>query len=138
MATTNYRVEGNEIHFDPMKITKAEAKAIKKLQDFFGYVIVPETAKKEEKEKSGIWTAAAIQEFLNKNGTKAQIEKYWKLHDEPMLDKETKKPLLIKKDNPKTGKKAGEVRVKGHIATLKWFSEQFPKYGKEEAEKEEE
>ena len=128
MATTNYRVVGNEIHFDPMKITKAEAKAIKKLQDFFGYSIVPE---KEEKEKSEIWTAAAIQEFLNKNGTKAQIEKYWKLHDEPMVDKETNQPLLIKKDNPKTGRKAGEVRVKGHIATLRWFKEEFPDYGEE-------
>ena len=131
MATANYRIEGNEIHFDPTKITKAEVKAIKKLQDFFGYIIVPETEKKE-KETNEIWTATVIQEFLNENGTKAQIDKYWQLHNEPMVDKETNKPLLIKKDNPKTGRKAGEVRVKGHIATLRWFKSQFPDYGKEE------
>ena len=69
------------------------------------------------------WTAAAIQEWLKENGTKEQQAKYWELFNAVVMKDD--KPVLYK-----TGEKAGEPKVKGHIATLSWFKETFPKYPK--------
>ena len=124
----HFEIVGDTIRFDAKNITKAEAKAVKKLADLFNYKLVPyiPEIKKEPKE---IWTAAAVQKFLEENGTKAQQKQYWDKFNAPMLD-DAGKPVVYKNDSKDGRHKKGETRVKGHVATMQWFKKEFPNYGK--------
>ena len=125
----NYKIVNGEILFNPAKITVKEMKQMKKLAEGLGYSIIP--VAEEKKEKNPLWTAAAIQQFIEENGTKKQKDDYWAKFNEPMKDKETGEPITYKHDTKDGKHKAGDIRVKGHVATLQWFKKEFPNYGKD-------
>ena len=123
----NYKIVGEEIRFDVNKITKGELKTIKKLAEGLGYKLVPIVPEKVKKEPKAEWTAEAIQKFLDEKATKEQQKKYWAKFNEPMTD-DNGEPVVYKKDSKDGEHKAGEPRVKGHVATLQWFKKEFPEY----------
>lgn len=128
MATAqHYEIipEREVIRFDVDKITQAEMKKIKKLAKGFGYALEPYTA---EKEKNEAFTEKAIREFLADKPKQLKI--YEEKYNAPQIDKKTGKPVLLKNDSKDGKRKAGEPRVKGHVATLQWFKKEFPDYGK--------
>ena len=125
--TQNYKIVGEEIRFDVNKITKGELKTIKKLAEGLGYKLVPIVPEKVKKEPKAEWTAEAIQKFLDEKATKAQQKEYWAKFNEPMTDDDGE-PVVYKKDSKDGKHKAGEPRVKGHVATLQWFKKEFPEY----------
>lgn len=121
----SYKVDDKKqiIYADVPKLTERDIKEIRKFTAI-GYSIV--NRKKEKKEKNPKFTAESIQKFLKENATKEQEKTYWEKFNAPVLDKETGKPVKYEKDT-KTHKK-GDIKIKGHIATLKWFKETFPDY----------
>ena len=120
----NYEIVGNEIRVNAVALTKKEAKAVKNLKNLFGYEIVPYTP--EKKETNPLYKAKTIQDYLKANGTQEQIDTYWKIYNEPIY--KNGKPVVYEKDT-KTHKK-GDQKVKGHVATFRWFKKEFPDYGK--------
>ena len=90
-----------------------------------------EAAKEEAKKKP--FSHESIVAFLKKQD-KAHLDKYWSIFNEPSTNKDGT-IRRYKKDLEKNDvliHKAGDVIVKGHVATLRWFKETFPEYGKTE------
>lgn len=116
-------------------LTEKEKKEVKNYMDL-GYTLIPEERPKkkqltEEEKAKNPFSEKNIQAFLKENGTKAQIDNYWKIYNEQAIDHKTGMPLVYK-TNSKNGKfKKGEPRTKGHIATIVWFKKEFPKYEEE-------
>lgn len=118
----NYKIADKEKEIYVKMSNKLSAKELTVINNYvsLGYkMVVWEKAVNED------WTAAAIQKWLKENGTKEQQAKYWELFNAVVM--KDNKPVLYK-----TGAKAGEQKVKGHIATLSWFKETFPKYPEKE------
>lgn len=132
MATAqHYEIvpEKEVIRFDVDKITQAEMKKIKKLAKGFGYALEPYTAEKKTNEA---FTEKTIREFLADKPEALAL--YEAKYNAPMIDKKTGKPVLLKNDSKDGKRKAGEPRVKGHVATLQWFKKRFPEYPKGDKE----
>ena len=134
--TINY--ETKVIEADISKLTTREKKEINNHLDL-KFTLVPrvkvETKKsKEEEEAERIanpFSEINVQKYLEKNASQKQKEKYWEKYNEQAKDSKTKMPLYYKKDTPDGKHKAGEPRVKAHIATLGWFKKEFPNYEEE-------
>lgn len=115
------------IYADITKLTERDKKKIRTYLDL-GYTIEEVKAPKQEAKPE--WTEKAIRDYLKKNATKEQQEKYNSLYNAPQIDKDTNQPKTYK-NNSKDGKhKKGDIKPKGHIATLSWFKKEFPDYGK--------
>ena len=90
-----------------------------------------EAAKEEAKKKP--FSHTNIVAFLKKQD-KAHLDKYWSIFNEPSTndDGTLRRYKRDLKENGVVIHKAGDVIVKGHVATLRWFKETFPEYGKTE------
>jgi hypothetical protein len=120
----NYKVEGKKVIAKVALLSEKELAAIKNYIAL-GYTL--EEYKPEKKVPKEAFKAQTIQKWLKENGTEEQQKKYWKLFNDPVLDKVTGEPLK---------KKDGTNRVKGHVATFAWFKKEFPKYIAENKENE--
>ena len=114
----NFYTRGNTIYANIPALTERELKTVKNYREL-GYKLVPIKEKKEEKPKDSKFTAKAIQAFLEEKGTKEQNKIYWEKYNAPVIDKETGEQKKYKN---------GKARVKGHIATIRWFKNEFPDY----------
>jgi len=120
------------INAEIISLTEKEKKEINNYL-YFGYVLKNvEKEKKhkltqEEKDKNP-FSEKRIQEFLEQKATKEQQKKYWEIYNEQATSNKTGELLVYKKDTKDKKHKAGEPRVKGHIATLQWFKKEFPNY----------
>lgn len=119
----NYKIVNKEIYVK--MANKLSAKELTVINNYvsLGYKMV--IWEKEKKETNENWTAAAIQKWLKENGTKEQQAKYWELFNAVVM--KDGKPVLYT-----SGEKKDEPKVKGHIATLSWFKDTFPKYPEKE------
>lgn len=119
MAKANYHVVGNRVFAKVAKLTEEELAAVKNYI-LLGYELV-DSKEKEKKPINELFTAKAIQSYLEEKGTKEQQKIYWEKFNSPVIDKNTGEQKKYKN---------GKAKVKGHIATLQWFKTEFPNYGK--------
>ena len=115
------------IYADITKLTERDKKKVRTYLDL-GYTIEEVKAPKQEAKPE--WTEEAIRKFLNAKGREAEKKIYEEKYNAPMIDKNTGEPVRYKNDSKDKKHKKGDIRVKGHIATLAWFKETFPDYGK--------
>lgn len=115
----NYHVKNQKVYAKIANLTEKELSAVKNYLAL-GFVLV-ESKEVNKKITNKAFTAKAIQEFLEEKGTKEQNKIYWEKYNEPVIDKETGEYKKTKK---------GDIKKKGHIATLRWFKSEFPDYGK--------
>lgn len=109
----NYKIVGNKIIAKVGNLTDKEVAAVK------NYIKLGfELEEPKKKEPNPAFKKEAIQKYLEDKGTKEQQAKYEELFNQPILDEDGKQVYT----------KDGKPRVKGHIATLSWFKETFPKY----------
>ena len=112
----NYKVEGKKIIANVSLLNEKELTAVKNYMAL-GYTL--EEYVKPKKQPNEKFKAATIQKWLDDNGTKAQKEKYWEIYKSPVIDKKTGEKKL---------KKDGTEKIKGHVATIAWFKQEFPDY----------
>lgn len=128
----NYKVNNTAktIRAIVSELTEKELNAVTNFLKL-GYKLKPVESleKKDSKESVSKFSAKKVQEYLEKNGTEEQKERYWKAYKQPVIDKETGEQKTYTKDT-KSHKK-GELKVAGHIAGLQEFRKDFPDYGKE-------
>lgn len=115
MASRNYVIDNKAqvIYANVASLTEKQLKAIKNYIAL-GYQLKEKVKTTDEKMKKENVVA-----FLNSNGTKEQIDKFNAIMNEPVIDKDTKQPKMLKDGTPKK---------KGYVAALQYFKKQFPNY----------
>lgn len=115
MASRNYVIDNKAqvIYANVASLTEKQLKAIKNYIAL-GYQLKEKVKTTDEKMKKENVVA-----FLNANGTKEQIDKFNTIMNEPVIDKDTKQPKMLKDGTPKK---------KGYVAALQYFKKQFPNY----------
>lgn len=118
------------------ELTAKDKKDIKDLRELgFKFILKEKTPEPKltpeqelEKRKNNPFSEMNVKKYIEANASKEQKAEYQKLYNEQAKDSKTGMPLFYKKDTPDGKHKAGEPRVKGHIATLGWFKKEFPNY----------
>ena len=146
--------ESKKIKADIEKLTADEMEEIKKFM-FFGFEMDTSNKAKEQKEqaenkkteesKTTVYTAKNMQAFLTKYSAEKEkdkadeekaINKYWKIHNDYSVNELTGKYNVYEKDiidkketkkqkTPVYKHKAGDKKIKGHVATINWFKGAF-------------
>ena len=147
MAQKHYTIDNEKqnVYVVMELVNDKELKLVKKYIKL-GYTLIPvekekriyktkEQKQAEEKEKAELaakkpFSEVNVQTYLEENGTAAQKKKYYEMYNEQAHDKNGN-PVYYKTDSPDGKFKKGEPKKKGHIATLSWFKEEFPKYKEE-------
>ena len=144
MAQKHYTID-NEKRTVNVVMERANDKELKLIKKYInlGYVLVPipkakpvaksaeekaaEKAAKVEKAANNPFSEVCIRKFLEEHGTAAQRKEYNRRYNEQAHDKNNN-PVFYKTDSKEGKFKKGDPKVKGHIATLSWFKNEFPNY----------
>jgi len=146
--------ESKTIKADIEKLTDAEMEEIKKFM-FFDFKMDTSNKAKEQKEesenkkteqsKTTVYTAKNMRAFLTKYSNEKEkdkadeekaINKYWEIHNDYSVNELTgeynvypknvvDKVATKKQRTPVYKHKAGDKKIKGHVATISWFKGAF-------------
>ncbi len=119
-----------KVYAKPLALSEKEKEEVKAYLDLAYTISEPkEQPKQTEEEKAkNKFSMVNVQKYLEENGTKEQQKHYWKLFNAPAIDKKTRLEKTYKLDTKDGKHKAGDIKVRGHIATLRWFKTTFPNY----------